>query len=170
MNVMTLRFGAIEIDETMIIEMPDGMLGFADRRFVILSPDKYGQFFWLQSLDNPELAFVVTDPALFVQGYDVNLNSEEYKRIKLAPESEAIVLAVVTIARDVMEITLNLQGPIVVNPEKMLGKQIVLEDGKYGTKQPIFAGPLTSYPLPDDDMTTAPVSSLEKITTICCNC
>ena len=64
MNVMTLRFGEIEIDESRIIEMPVGIIGFEDRRFVIISPDRYGQFFWLQSLDNPDLAFVVTDPAL----------------------------------------------------------------------------------------------------------
>jgi flagellar assembly factor FliW len=169
-NVMTLRFGNIEIDEDRVIEMPDGMLGFADRRFIIISPDKYGQFFWLQSLDNPELAFVVTDPALFVQGYDVNLTPDEYERIKLSPDSEAIILAVVTMAGDVFDITLNLQGPIVVNHEKMLAKQIVLEEGKYGTKHPLIARPLSSSPLSDADVLPAPVSTMAKITTICCNC
>jgi len=169
-NVMTLRFGAIEIDESRIIDMPDGMIGFADRRFVILSPDNNGRFFWLQSLDNPDLAFVVTDPASFVQGYEVNLTSDEYERIKLAPDSEAIILAVVTMALDVTDITLNLQGPVVVNPEKMLAKQIVLGEGKYGTKHPLFARPLTSSPLPGAGVTPAPVSAMAKITTICCTC
>jgi flagellar assembly factor FliW len=168
-NVMTLRFGEIEIDETRIIEMPDGIIGFEDRRFVIISPDRYGQFFWLQSLDNPDLAFVVTDPALFVQGYEVNLTPDECERIGLDPDSAAIVLAVVTIARDVMEITINLQGPIVVNPARMLAKQIVLEDGKYGTKEPIFSKKPELSPLADDTVTPAPISSIKKITTICCN-
>lgn len=170
MNVMTLRFGNIEIDEDRIIAMPDGMLGFADRRFIIISPDKYGQFFWLQSLDNPELAFVVTDPALFVQGYEVNLTPDESERIKLSPDSEAIILSVVTMAHDVFDITLNLQGPIVVNHEKMLAKQIVLEEGKYLTKHPLFARDLSSAPLPHDDEVTSPMLPLlEKIATICCN-
>jgi flagellar assembly factor FliW len=169
-NVMTLRFGDIEIDEKRVIEMPDGMLGFTDRRFIIISPDKYGQFFWLQSLDNPELAFVVTDPALFVQGYEVNLTPDEFERIKLSPDSEAIILAVVTMAPDVFDITLNLQGPIVVNRENMLAKQIVLEEGKYATKHPLFARDLSFSPLPcDDEVTPAQLPSLEKITTICCN-
>ena len=168
MNVMTLRFGEIEIDESRIIEMPVGIIGFEDRRFVIISPDRYGQFFWLQSLDNPDLAFVVTDPALFVQGYEVNLTPEECERIGLDPDSAAIVLAVVTMARNVMEITINLQGPIVVNPARMLAKQIVLEDGKYGTKEPIFTKPPSSL-LPDEIVTSLPASSIKKITTICCN-
>ena len=170
MNVLTLRFGEIEIDETRIIEMPDGMIGFADRRFVILSQDNNGRFFWLQSLDNPDLAFVVTDPASFVQCYDVNLTSEEYERIKLAPESEVILLAVVTMARDVMDITLNLQGPIVVNPEKMVAKQIVLEEGKYGTRHPLFAGPLLSPTLNEEDKEQFPAPSMERITTLLAGC
>jgi flagellar assembly factor FliW len=168
-NVMTLRFGEIEIDESRILEMPDGMIGFVERRFVVLSPDNNGGFFWLQSLDNPDLAFVVTDPASFVEGYDVNLTPGEYERIKLASESEAIVLAVVTMAQDVMDISLNLQGPIVVNPKTMMAKQIVLEEGKYGTKHPLFARPLTSPQLSADEVTPSHLPSLERITTICCN-
>ena len=167
MKVMTARFGEIEIGDDKIIEMPDGMIGFPDRRFIMLSPDNNGQFFWLQSAENPELAFVVTDPATFVPGYEVNLSSEEYMKLRHAPESELILLAVVTMAQDVMDITLNLQGPIVVNPEKMIAKQIVLEDGKYGTRHPLFAKPTPqAFPIKEEGH-----SALfhQKITAICCN-
>jgi flagellar assembly factor FliW len=164
MNVMTLRFGEIEIDERKMIEMPDGMLGFPDRRFVILSPGNQVPFFWFQSLDSPELAFVVTDPASFVQGYDVNPTPYEYERIKLEQDAEVIILAVVTMASEVTKITLNLQGPVIVNPQKMLAKQIVLEEGKYGTKHPLFGSPLLSSPNEE----TALALSLEKIASICC--
>ena len=169
MNVMTLRFGEIGIDESRIIEMPDGMLGFTDRRFIILSPDNNGQFFWLQSLETPDLAFVVTDPASFFDGYEVNLTSDEFELIKLEPDSEVIILAVVTMASDVAEITLNLQGPIVVNPRKMVAKQIVLGEGKYGTKHPLFSRSLTTSRLPDEAGNNALLPSLDKITSICCN-
>ena len=165
MNVMTLRFGEIDIDENRIIEMPDGMLGFPDRRFVILSPDNQAPFFWFQSLDTPELAFVVTDPASFVQGYEVNLTPDEYERIELERDMEIIILAVVTMASEVAKITLNLQGPVVVNPQKMLAKQIVLEEGKYVTKHPLFGSPLHSSPHEEASLAT----SLEKIASICCN-
>lgn len=170
MNVMTIRFGEIEIDEARIIEIPDGIIGFEDRRFIIIAPDKYGQFFWLQSVDSPELAFVVTDPVLFAPNYEVNLTSEEYGRLKLDPDSEAIILAVVTMASDVMEITLNLQGPIVVNPEKMIAKQVVFEYGKYGTRQPLFGQPLSSPSLPDHDVLPVQTPSLKKIATHLSGC
>jgi flagellar assembly factor FliW len=167
--VMTLRFGEIEIEESRVIKMPDGMLGFPDRRFTILAPSNQDRFFWLQSLDNPELAFVVTEPAMFVQGYEFNMTSEEYGCLQLNPGSDAVILTVVTMARDVMEMTLNLQGPIVVNPEKMLAKQIVLEEGKYGTKHPLFSGSTISLTSPDKDKLPSSAPFLEKIITISCN-
>jgi flagellar assembly factor FliW len=167
-KVMTTRFGAVEIDEDRIIEMPDGMIGFEDRRFILLSPDNNGRFFWFQSVDNPALAFVITDPTAFVPGYDVALTPDEYDRLKLDPESaEVILLAVTTISREARDITINLQGPIVVNPEKMMAKQIVLENGKYGTRHPLFT-PTEPEPSLKKEEARPPVS-LRKITAICSN-
>jgi len=167
-KVMTTRFGEVDIDDEKIIKIPDSMLGFSEKRFIVLLPDNYGQFFWLQSVDNPALAFVVTDPVSFVQDYEVKLTSEEYKKLKLKPESKVIILSLVTMAQDVMDITINLQGPIVVNPEKMLAKQIVLEDGRYKTKHPLFANPtLLESPLKKENGQLA--VSLKKISNICCN-
>ncbi len=168
MNVMTTRFGAIEIDDDRIIEMPDGMIGFAERRFILLSHDNNGRFFWFQSVDNPALAFVVTDPTAFVPGYEVTLTPDEYDRLKLDPESaEVILLAVTTIAREARDITINLQGPIVVNPGKMMAKQIVLENGKYGIRHPLFTPPAPEPPLKKEEV--RPAVSLRKITAICSN-
>ena len=166
MIVTTLRFGEIEIDKDRIIEMPDGMLGFPDRRFVILSPDNNGQFFWLQSLDNPELAFVVTDPAQYTESYEVRLTSDEYVKLSIDPDSEVVILAVVTMASDVKDITLNLQGPIVINPESMMAKQIVLGEGKYGTKYPLFAGLADAT---KDLTASSPTAVLDRLSAICIN-
>lgn len=168
MNVMTTRFGAVEIDDNRIIEMPDGMLGFAERRFILLSPDNNGSFFWFQSVDTPALAFVVTDPMAFVPGYDVTLTPDEYKKLELDPESaEVILLAVTTISRETEDITINLQGPVVVNPEKMIAKQIVLENGKYEIRHPLFT---SAEPKPSLKKAEArPVVSLRNISSICGN-
>jgi flagellar assembly factor FliW len=165
---MTTRFGSVEIDDDRIIEMPDGMLGFAERRFILLSPDNNGRFFWFQSVDNPALAFVVTDPTAFVPGYEVTLTPDEYDRLKLDQESaEIILLVVTTIPREAKDITINLQGPIVVNPEKMTAKQIVLENGKYGIRHPLFPPPESEFSPKNEE--ARPAVSLQKITTICGN-
>ncbi len=165
MKVMTTRFGEIDIDDDKIIEMPDGMIGFTEKRFILLLPDNNGQFFWYQSVDNPALAFVVTDPVAFVPGYEVVLTPDEYDRLKLDPESaEIILLAVTTITNEAKNITMNLQGPIVVNPANMTAKQVVLENGKYGVRQPVF-----SDSEPAAVMKEEPAASLPKISAICSN-
>jgi flagellar assembly factor FliW len=166
---MTTRFGEVDIDDDKIIKIPDSILGFTEKRFIVLLPGNSGQFFWLQSVDNPALAFVVTDPVSFVQDYEVKLTSEEYKKLKLTLESELILLSLVTMAQDAMDLTINLLGPIVVNPEKMIAKQIVLEDGKYKTKHPLFAKTALLEPSLKNKE-GKPVISRRKITTICCNC
>ena len=164
-KVMTSRFGAVEIDDGRIILMPDGMIGFAERRFFLLSSDKNDRFFWLQAVDNPALAFVVTDPTAYVPGYAVTLTPDEYERIELDPESkEFIILAVTNISHESRNITLNLQGPVVINPVKMMAKQIVLENGKYGIRHPLFT-PLVPDHLEKEEK--RPPVSPQKITSIC---
>jgi flagellar assembly factor FliW len=167
-NVMTTRFGAVEIDDSRIIEMPDGMLGFAERRFILLSPDNNGIFFWFQSVDNPQLAFVVTDPTAFVPDFQVTLTSDEYDRLKLDPESaEVILLSVANFSGESRDITINLQGPVVVNPEKMTAKQIVLENGKYSIRHPLYTPTATEPSLKKEE--ARPAVSRRKITEICSN-
>lgn len=150
MKVLSTRFGALEIEAGKVIEMPEGMVGFPEqRRYALLPADKNALFCWLQSLDNPDLAFVVVDPMVFVPGYSVKLNSEEYDRLQLSPETEVVILVVATMAADPAQITVNLQGPIVVNPENMRAKQIVLEDVRQSTKFPLFGE--SSAPLQKGD-------------------
>jgi flagellar assembly factor FliW len=140
MLVKSTRFGAQEVEEEKIIRMPAGMLGFAEaRRFVLLTPPKPGPFLWLQAVDNPDLAFVVVDAKECAPGYTFSLTPEEFESLELADEhAEAIFLLVVTMAPNPCDITVNLQGPIVLNPERMLARQIVLDGASYTTRRPFF--------------------------------
>jgi flagellar assembly factor FliW len=167
-KVMTSRFGVVEIDDDKIIEMPDGMIGFAERRFILLSSDNNDRFFWFQAVDNPALAFVVTDPTAYVSGYAVTLTPDEYERLELELESkEVILLAVTNISNGSRNITINLQGPVVVNPVKMIAKQIVLENGKYGIRHPLFTAPVPEPSPKKKEERTA--GSPQKITANCSN-
>lgn len=138
MTIATTRFGALDIDESKIIRMPEGMLGFAETRFILLTPPNLGPFCWFQAVDNPELAFVVVDTKSCAGEYSVRLTPEEAEKLQLGEGAETIILAVVTMAADPFAITVNLQGPIVLNPERLIAKQIVLEGGKHSTKHPFF--------------------------------
>jgi flagellar assembly factor FliW len=108
----------------------------------------------------------VTDPTTFVPNYDVTLTPDEYAKLKLDPESaEVILLAVTTISNEAGEITINLLGPIVVNPAKMVAKQIVLENGKYEIRHPLFTSQAPELSPENEKM--SPAVSLQKIAAIC---
>lgn len=138
MNIETSRFGRIDIEDDKIITLPDGMLGFSGTRFILLTPEKPTPFRWLQSLDDPALAFVVVDAQQALPDYAVSLTSEEYARLALDEKTEVVVLLVVTLTGETGTITANLQGPVILNPNRMLAKQIVLEGNKFPTKFPLF--------------------------------
>ena len=141
MEIKTTRFGDVEIADNLILSLPEGILGFEDfKRYIILDHfDKESPFKWLQSVEDPSLAFVITDPLIFVPGYKVKISKEEVNSIELSDASKAIILTIVNIKRDHSEITINLQGPIVINAEKKIAKQIVLRESDYSVRHVIFS-------------------------------
>lgn len=133
MNVSTSRFGNVEIDADRIITFPSGLLGFAEHtRFALLQPNPEGVFFWLQSVDAPDLAFVVTDPSLFVTGYEVPIRREQMEELGLSSLEEAQVFVIVNRYGD--DLTGNLQGPLVVNTISKKAAQLVLADQRWTTR------------------------------------
>lgn len=132
MQISTTRFGKIGIPEHQIITFPEGLIGFSGfKRYLIIERQKDGPFQWLQSMDNPELAFLVTDPLLFYPGYKVELKGKENAILKLARAKEGKVLVLVVIPQDSSQIRANLLAPLVINTSRRLGKQVILEESGY---------------------------------------
>lgn len=136
MNVQTTRFGVVDVDESRIITFPAGLLGFSSyKRYALLQPDDDAVFFWLQSIDSPELAFVVTDPSLWVQDYEVPIRREQMTDLKLDRLENAQVFVIVN-KHDRM-LTANLQGPLVINVNSCEGIQLVLAEKRWLTRHEI---------------------------------
>lgn len=136
MNVETSRFGTVEIDDDRIIEFPAGLLGFSNfRRYVLLQPDDDGIFLWLQSLDTPELAFVVTDPVSWVSDYNATIRREQMEALGLDRFEDAQVFVIVN--RDGRALTANLQGPLVINTRNRTAMQLVLAEKRWTTRHEI---------------------------------
>jgi flagellar assembly factor FliW len=136
MNVQTTRFGVVDLDERRIITFPGGLLGFASyKRFALLQPDDDGVFFWLQSLESPELAFVVTDPALWVREYQAAIRHEQMEELTLATLDDAQVFVIVNKYGE--SLTANLQGPLVINLTNHQAMQLVLADKRWTTRHEI---------------------------------
>ena len=137
MNLETTRFGNVEIEDDRVITFPSGMLGFSSySKFVLLQPDEQGVFFWLQSTEAPDLAFVVTDPALWIPDYQANIRKDQREELGMSELAEAQVLVIVNKRDDV--ITSNLQGPLVVNVQGRTGMQLVLADKRWSTRHELL--------------------------------
>lgn len=136
MNVQTTRFGPVEVDPDRIMDFEAGLLGFSSyTRFVLLQPDEEGVFFWLQSVDAPDLAFVVTDPSLWVGDFEAVIRREQMEEIGLERLEDAQVFVIVN--RYDRSLTANLQGPLVVNVQNRRAMQLVLADRRWTTRHEI---------------------------------
>lgn len=137
MEVQTSRFGVIEIAEDRVITFTKGLLGFpAMCRYCLLQPGDDALFFWLQSLDDPDLAFVITDPTMFYPEYNVPIRSEQMEALSLEKLEDAQVFVIVNKVEQ--QLTGNLQGPLVVNTIDRTGEQLVLADKRWTTRQPLM--------------------------------
>jgi flagellar assembly factor FliW len=127
------------------LTFPSGLLGFPEQqRYVILDHDTEAPFKWLQSVEEPGLAFVILDPATFHPDYHIDPPADALLEIR-GGEGEDVVLAVIlTIpSDDPGRITANLRGPLVISHKTKLGKQLVLSED-FPTRHPLF--PLSGPP------------------------
>ena len=137
MKVSTKPYGIIEVDERQRIKFPVGLFGFESYRdFVILDADRQ-PFYWLQSLEVQELAFILVNPFLFRPDYELDISDDELEDIGISSPGKALVFSIVTIPADGGPMTANLQGPLVINRERRIGKQAVFADSRWKTKHNI---------------------------------
>ena len=137
MDIESTRFGRLTVDDDRIITVPKGLLGFPNfTRYALIQTGEENYFFWLQSIDEPNLAFVVTDPSIFFKDYEVPIREETQSELQLTDVGFAQIFV---ICNKVDEwLTGNLLGPIVVNAQNRMGQQVVLTEKKWTTRQPLL--------------------------------
>jgi len=137
MEIVTTRFGTLNVEDERVIDFPKGLLGFPERtRYALIQTGEENYFFWLQCVDEPSLAFVVTDPSIFFKDYEVPIKDETQTELNLTDLGYAQVFV---ICNKVDEwLTGNLLGPILVNAQNRTAQQVVLTDKKWTTRQPLM--------------------------------
>jgi len=124
---------AVDPESKRIFQKNGAFYGAGD---VLIQPEPDSTFYWLQSIDAADLAFVVTDPLLFVPDYQIPLREETRADLGIADLSEASVLVIVNKVGD--QLTANLQGPLVIHATSRVAAQIVISEKKYQTRHPIL--------------------------------
>ncbi|OIQ58289.1 flagellar assembly factor FliW [Moorella thermoacetica] len=140
MQVMTSRFGTLEINPYDLLHFPQGIPAFEHlKEFFFYPIPENPAFTWLQAAADPEVAFLLVDPFLFFPGYAVDLPARLQEELVIKDPADALVYAVVTIPDgDIRRATANLVGPMIINPTARLGMQLILEGTKYTTRHQLF--------------------------------
>lgn len=155
MKITSLRFGTLEIPEDKIISMPKPILGFEHlTRYCIIEREDSEPFLWYQSVEDPSVAFIVVNPLFFYPEYRIEVAPKEIEELKVSDVRAVETYVIVTIPADPRQMTANLQGPILINTETRLAKQMILVNSDYRVKHFILG------PAERDEMETE--SHLER--------
>lgn len=125
--------------ETVKIDFPNGLFGFENCKRFSLSESEYKPFYWLQSEDDKTLSFLVVDPFIFFNDYELDIDDSSLKSIDIDSPSDVVVLTIITIPGNGKKLTANLQGPLVINKINNTGMQVILSDPKWTTKHCLVA-------------------------------
>ncbi|MBR3458628.1 MAG: flagellar assembly protein FliW [Selenomonadaceae bacterium] len=139
-KVNTVRFGAIEIDESKVVRFEQGIPAFEDEHeFLIIPYDETSPYVFLQSLSTPDLAFLMTMPFIFFPEYEFEVDDDSLARLGIKGQDDLLIYVLLTLpGGKVQEMTANLMAPVIINTTNMQARQIVLDKSRYNTKHRLF--------------------------------
>jgi len=138
MRIESKAYGPIEISERQVITFPVGIFGFEQlREYALLDAAQQG-FYWLQSLEDPEIAFILLNPYDLRPDYVLDVPDEDLESIGYDKDEDLLVFAIVTVPDDESKISANLQGPVIINRVEQLGRQAISLDARWHTKHLIL--------------------------------
>lgn len=140
MKLNTTKFGEIQIDENLIFNFVEPVIGYDHlSKYVLVEHSENSAFKWLQSVEDPDLAFPVTSPALFDINYQFEIPTDKAEKISLTSVESLISLNIVTIpAGNPRLATINLLAPIIINATNREGMQLILSNSNYPVKAPLI--------------------------------
>lgn len=162
MNIITTRFGNIEVKESEFITMHGSILGFENlRHFVLLAGEENTPFWWFQSIQEPAVAFVVINPQIVKTDYNPVISKDDIDFLDIKKNDDMALLAIITIRANSTRITANLRAPILINAATKKANQIILADPEYPIQYDILGNKANLNKCLTDD--TQKVAGMAKL-------
>jgi len=124
MKLLNKQFGEIEFEEEAIIKFEEGILGFEELKEYLLFSETDGYFFWLISVNEPEIIFPLFSLKLLQEEYSDEEKLEPYGIVKLDKEPE--------------NISVNLKAPVFIDHSEKIGYQKIIDNENYQVNYPLF--------------------------------
>jgi flagellar assembly factor FliW len=124
MKLLNKQFGEIEFEKEAIIKFEEGILGFEELKEYLLFSETDGYFFWLISVNEPEIIFPLFSLKLLQEEYSDEEKLEPYGIVKLDKEPE--------------NISVNLKAPVFIDHNEKIGYQKIIDNENYQVNYPLF--------------------------------
>ncbi len=140
MRINTTKFGEIEVSEDTIFTFVEPVIGYEHlKKYVLVEHNVNSLFKWLQSLEDPDLAFPVTSPAFFDIEYQFEIPTEVAEKLSLTSVDTLLSVNIVSIPNaNPRKSTINLLAPIIINAANKQGMQFILSNSNYEVRYPLF--------------------------------
>lgn len=141
MQMTVTHFGtehSVEVNESDLYDFDGGLSGFEDLKRYALIPEPDSAVEWLQSVDDPAVAFPLLEPFIFYPEYGFELSDADARALDLQGPEEAVVRCILTVGERPEETTANLIAPVVLNPRARLGRQLLLQDSSLQIRFVVF--------------------------------
>ena len=143
MTIHTEYYGEIEYENKDLITFTDGLFGFQELKkyLPLYLNDEDDSVILMQSVEQPEIAFVTMNPLYLCPDYSPNLTPEELSYLSVSDSNDLSYYVICVMKDDYLENTVNLKCPLAINPQTRVGMQLILEGSPYG-----FSHKLSSFP------------------------
>ncbi len=141
-EIESVKLGRLIVESDLLLTFPEGIPGFQNiKQYALIPHDSNSPFSWLQAFSDPELAFLVTDPLIFILEYHPRLPEADLALLEPENPDALVVLSMVTIPHnDPSKATANLMAPICINKINRKGKQVILQNSKFSHQTHLFPG------------------------------
>ena len=138
LRIQSKAHGSCDIDDKQLIRFANGLFGFEKHiEFALLDATQH-PFYWLQSLRDVDISFLLINPYLFRSDYVLEVPDSDIEEIGSPDPDDILVFAIVTVPEDVREMTANLQGPLIINRRDGLGRQSIHLNSTWKTRHRII--------------------------------
>jgi len=142
MLIKTRYFGEIDVDDQKIITFDNGLIGFEYlKKFTLIynnESENTSAVTWLQSLDEPMVAFPALSPFYVMADYNPIVEDEVLTKLGELTEDNTAVFLTLTVPSDITKMTTNLKAPIIINADTKKGCQVIAENPEYVVKYNIY--------------------------------
>lgn len=139
MILKTRSFGTIKVNEEKIIHFKEGIPGFEElKKYIMIEEEQDSPFCYLQSIEDGEICFILTNPYLFKSDYEPAIRKQYFEQLGGGKLEDFSVFAIVTIKGEIETATLNLMAPLIIQQNSRLGIQVILEGQDYTTRHAVL--------------------------------